>query len=411
MLPLFLRHIEHVASKSTCGFHVDAPLGACSQFPLSAAGSEASLDVTSERDDSANNLQPVLSTFVETLGTAFCFGVRSMIANGGYDLAPIFKLFNTDQVTTDELTSSRVQFIRDVLIPCLDVCHHASLPHVRYIVSMANDIFEREDTVGAVSASSGETVTVVGDIHGNLHDLVTIFSIRGFPSPVNKFIFNGDIVDRGEKSVACLFVILALKITLPHAVFVTRGNHESDICGRERFFRECSRMSPSFHGRCQQMFTALPVAYVINEKVFVVHGGIGKSVKLDEIRKENRMKPSQNFQNIMHVFMWADPTTRTGIFKGKRGPFSPEFGPDATARFLRENNLDLIVRSHECCEKGFKEEHDGKCLTIFSASGYVGSNNSAAVLVFDENLERRLYSYDKNGKVVDSQSRVEINGH
>jgi Calcineurin-like phosphoesterase len=42
-------------------------------------------------------------------------------------------------------------------------------------------------------------VTVVGDLHGQLSDLVYLLNKCGMPSATHKYIFNGDFVDRGLK--------------------------------------------------------------------------------------------------------------------------------------------------------------------------------------------------------------------
>ncbi len=41
----------------------------------------------------------------------------------------------------------------------------------------------------------------VGDIHGQLADLVHLMNHNGLPSETNKYIFNGDFVDRGVQGV------------------------------------------------------------------------------------------------------------------------------------------------------------------------------------------------------------------
>lgn len=55
-------------------------------------------------------------------------------------------------------------------------------------------------------------MTVVGDIHGQLQDLFSIFTINGVPCPQNHYIFNGDFVDRGPCGSEVLFTLCAFKV-------------------------------------------------------------------------------------------------------------------------------------------------------------------------------------------------------
>jgi serine/threonine-protein phosphatase 5 len=71
----------------------------------------------------------------------------------------------------------------------------------------------------------------------------------------------------------------------------------------------------------------------------------------------------------MADLLWADPVKENGRHPSKRG-ISIGFGPDISKKFLDENKLDLLVRSHEMKENGYEVEHDGRVITIFSAPNY-----------------------------------------
>lgn len=56
--------------------------------------------------------------------------------------------------------------------------------------------------------------------------------------------------------------------------------------------------------------------------------------------------------------LWADPSDSNGRSPSKRG-ISIGFGADITKDFLKRNNLELLVRSHEMKDEGYEEGHDG----------------------------------------------------
>ena len=73
---------------------------------------------------------------------------------------------------------------------------------------------------------TGASLCVVGDLHGQLEDLLYIFRHHGFPSPSRPYLFNGDFVDRGPKGIEVATVLFAWQQVYPGAVLLNRGNHE-----------------------------------------------------------------------------------------------------------------------------------------------------------------------------------------
>lgn len=82
----------------------------------------------------------------------------------------------------------------------------------------------------------------------------------------------------------------------------------------------------------------------------------------------------------MADLLWADPQPIPGRGPSKRG-VGLQFGPDVTADFLKRNNLELLIRSHEVKEAGYEIEHGKKCVTVFSAPNYVDQMGNFASVI------------------------------
>lgn len=65
---------------------------------------------------------------------------------------------------------------------------------VLQLVERSFAVLCREPNVVHLNLKKGAQITIVGDIHGQLDDLLTILSMRGYPGPDNLFLFNGDFV-------------------------------------------------------------------------------------------------------------------------------------------------------------------------------------------------------------------------
>ncbi|KAL7129112.1 hypothetical protein ABFS83_13G041700 [Erythranthe nasuta] len=261
--------------------------------------------------------------------------------------------------------------------------------HKRYafqIVLQIRDLMRELPSLVDIKVPAGKHFTVCGDVHGQFYDLINIFELNGLPSEDNPYLFNGDFVDRGSFSVEVILTLFAFKCMSPSAIHLSRGNHESKsmnkIYGFEGEVR--SKLNDIFVELFAEVFCCLPLAHVINQKVFVVHGGLFSvdGVKLSDIRAIDRFcEPPE--EGLMCELLWSDPQPQLGRGPSKRG-VGLSFGGDVTKRFLQDNNLDLVVRSHEVKDEGYEIEHDGKLITVFSAPNYCDQmGNKGAFIRFE----------------------------
>lgn len=69
-----------------------------------------------------------------------------------------------------------------------------------------------------------------------------------------------------------------------------------------------------------------------------------------------------SISGIMTELLWSDPQLVPGRSPSKRG-VACSFGPDVTQAFLKENDLDYVIRSHEMKEEGYDIAHNGKLVS------------------------------------------------
>uniref|UniRef100_A0A8C2G904 Serine/threonine-protein phosphatase n=1 Tax=Cyprinus carpio TaxID=7962 RepID=A0A8C2G904_CYPCA len=204
------------------------------------------------------------------------------------------------------------------------------------------------------------------------YDLLNIFELNGLPSITNPYLFNGDFVDRGSFSLEVILTLFGFKLLYPEHFYLLRGNHETDNMNQMYGFE--GEVKAKYTAQMFQLFSEvfqwLPLAQCINNKVLVMHGGLFSEdgVTLEDIRKidRNRQPPDSG---PMCDLLWSDPQPQDGRSVSKRG-VSCQFGPDVTERFLEQNKLQYIVRSHEVKAEGYEVTHSGKCITVFSAPNY-----------------------------------------
>ncbi|XP_009398342.2 serine/threonine-protein phosphatase BSL3 isoform X2 [Musa acuminata AAA Group] len=262
----------------------------------------------------------------------------------------------------------------------------------------AERIFTSEPSVLQIKAP----VKIFGDLHGQFGDLMRLFDEYGAPSTAGDisyidYLFLGDYVDRGQHSLETIALLLALKVECPHNVHLIRGNHEAaDINALFGFRTECIERMGERDGiwcwhRINRLFNWLPLSALIEKKIICMHGGIGRSINhVEQIANLQRPITMETGSVVLMDLLWSDPTENDsveGLRPNARGPGLVTFGPDRVMEFCNNNDLQLIIRAHECVMDGFERFAQGHLITLFSATNYCGTaNNAGAILVLGRDL-------------------------
>ncbi|XP_034145776.1 serine/threonine-protein phosphatase with EF-hands 1 isoform X2 [Esox lucius] len=170
--------------------------------------------------------------------------------------------------------------------------------HGRFVLQLLQEtkkLLRQMPNVVYFSTPYAKEITICGDLHGRLDDLLLIFYKNGLPSAETPYVFNGDFVDRGKKSVEILILLFAYLLLYPDHMHLNRGNHEDHIMNLRYGFTKEVMQKYKTHGRdilklIQEVFSLLPLATVIDNKVLVVHGGISDVTDLDFLRSIERHK-------------------------------------------------------------------------------------------------------------------------
>ncbi|NIO37687.1 serine/threonine protein phosphatase [Candidatus Bathyarchaeota archaeon] len=238
----------------------------------------------------------------------------------------------------------------------------------------------------------GEAV-IVSDIHGHLESLMKILKDTDFLRIATRrrktfLIFLGDYGDRGAHSVEVYHVVLRLKLLYPKQVILMRGNHEGpeDLLAyphdlptqlRVRFGRKWK----DIYHKIQKLFQHLYNAVLVKERYLIIHGGLPQGAKtLEDLAFAHTRHPEET---MLEEMLWSDPVEiNKGTSLSPRGA-GRLFGEDITAEVLSMLNVSLFIRGHEPCPSGFKINHDGKIITLFSRKGPPYFNVQGAYLHLD----------------------------
>ena len=252
------------------------------------------------------------------------------------------------------------------------------------IVRAARAVFLKQPMLLEVSAP----LNICGDTHGQYSDVLRLFEMGGFP-PDSNYLFMGDYVDRAKQSIEVIVIMLCYKLKYPEKFFLLRGNHECASLNRiYGFYDECKRRySVKLWRTFADCFNCMPVAAVVEEKIFCMHGGLSPELSHMKQILDLRRPTDIPDEGLLCDLLWSDPDPYLqGWVHSMRG-VSYQFGHDVIDAFLEKHDLDLICRAHQVVEDGYEFQADRRLVTVFSAPNYCGEfDNAGGIMVVKENL-------------------------
>uniref|UniRef100_A0A0N5B102 Serine/threonine-protein phosphatase n=1 Tax=Syphacia muris TaxID=451379 RepID=A0A0N5B102_9BILA len=255
---------------------------------------------------------------------------------------------------------------------------------LKIICGLAHSIFLNQPMLLELDAP----LKIAGDIHGQYSDLLRLFNLSGFPPKLN-YLFLGDYVDRGPRSLETITLLLCYKIKYPKNFFLLRGNHEVANLNRiYGFYDECKRRcSIKMWKYFQDVFNCMPVAALIENKIFCCHGGLSPLLRsIDQVKRLYRPVDVQE-TGLLCDILWSDPDPNINGWAPNERGVSYVFGADVLGQFLQRMDLDIVVRGHQVVEDGYEFFGRRGLVTIFSAPNYCGEfDNAGAIMTVDENL-------------------------
>ncbi len=241
-----------------------------------------------------------------------------------------------------------------------------------------------------ISDPIDEPLVIIGDLHGDIESLEEILSkVWGLIQRGAVVVFLGDYIDRGtpEGQASVLAAVLRLKEAAPERVILLRGNHEPPP-GLEpsphdyplALLRLYDKKAPALYEESRALFNTMPHALLVKGWALLVHGGIptgslGRSTP-EEVLGAGEDPP----MDILEEILWNDPVEDVEFRRPSIRGAGYEWGPKATAMALKKLNVKYIIRAHEAVYTGYKLNHGGRVVTVFSRRGMPYGNPKAAFL-------------------------------
>ena len=281
-----------------------------------------------------------------------------------------------------------VEWIRDTLIPHFKADKRLHIKYAYSILLLAKEAFEKEPTLVDIDIQNDEIMTICGDVHGQFFDMLEIFEKNGYPSLAHKYVSITVLSDSISITYfiyllyfylyflcifSCLMVMSWIEEAIPWNVYwhfahskpppLIPSLYPAVITNRSRltvstaFYDECTRKyrNHQFFTIANQVLNTLPLAYVVDGRLFVVHGGLPakEDFMLEDVRGIDRFRVPENGT------WWASccgPTRRKWTGSIRVTVRGNPLRSGCNWFILKRNKLEMIIRSHVWQAEGYAIE-------------------------------------------------------
>lgn len=230
---------------------------------------------------------------------------------------------------------------------------------------------------------------VVGDLNGNLHNLIQIFNDFGLP-PKIRYVFLGNYIDYGEFSLEVATMLMALNLLYPDSVYLLKGLNESVSSYLFRGLQadiEAVYFRKSLYDKFLNAFSNFPSAALINNTYLCCQPRliINKQdyrIKQTTVHKIDSIDKFEQYYDQMEAKLDED----TSIY----------------VEYAQQYDVECIILS-ECPEES--------CLTSYAAAISMSSCNyesKGCVLSIDRRNELEPYIFDTCGEKNRATSRFHV---
>ena len=268
---------------------------------------------------------------------------------------------------------------------------------IKHVIALLKKEQETQSTLvdgRLVHMTPSGKATIIGDLHGDIESLTRILEDTEFLKKAQRgenvhLIFLGDYGDRGLASPEVHYIVLKLKETFTDKVVLLRGNHEGPedlipsphdlpIQLKQKYGEEAGI---KIMAELRQLFNHLYTTVIIEGRAILIHGGVpSKATSIRDLAYAHQTHPKETHLEEM---LWSDPQEDLrGTQPSPRGA-GKLFGSDITKRITRLAGVNVLIRGHEPSSEGFKINHEGKVLTLFSTNKPPYANKYAVYLQID----------------------------